>query len=826
MAQFILTYVVNLCKVPEQILSQPQPVNGNSGISTVTSIQNNANQPTAVSAQQPASRYPAREVPPRFRHQEQKPLVKRGQHIPGIAASLGLATKVLNQESASEEHASDGNQTDINHGSLGSHYESSHWGSVSSNGDTGTSWDKVIVDGTDKEAWPSIAESGPDAEPECMDIDSTTNSGPEKSHLAPFGDAVGEMDTIRNGIGHSSQSKLLVGSNSNNAGNGSINGPWGVTHGGPMISTCQDGADSKSDSRHNRMNAWGAVNSSMNGVVNPSTLSMNGNHGAWPVLDSNGHTTHKGSNNSGTNVPSSTIGQVSNNRSINPKVGSSNPGSWGCNIQENGDCELNGTRKASYSGQPQNLNTEMTGPNNTTNFMTSSLPNSAGLLQTHELSQSTGHGAWSAGTMNHSPLHTPSVTNGTSIPHLSNGEETNGAPYGTTWGASGSNYSGDKSSVPKGQANGDTVNATIMQPGMNGPNGPNYKINGNNGGLWESGTVNSQNMHWGSENVETNGGNHRGWGNPAQNTGTNIANGDWNKPNNQHSNEGENSENGRKGSITWKSVEEENKGQNNPTGSRGNEVNIIWAKSSGTGESEGSVDSTGCQSEQVDGLQPVDRRKVDQQMLLQSIVNRGDLDPRVLCNTGWGQTPIRQNTAWKIEAASPQGDRKTDNGTEAWGTSVPKRLLTQGDGWRNPTLIAMIPHQYLGGEIQSLLQGGVMPKAQQAKGIGGINLLLLLERSRAINHGGTVKRTNPLGTMHKRSNKVVVGKLMVGEKIPKITIGAQLSLQSLVLAVTATNLALGGGIQDPTHGLAAVPITVPVGLKPLKQTGAKDGPKW
>ncbi|XP_073415397.1 trinucleotide repeat-containing gene 6A protein isoform X4 [Dendrobates tinctorius] len=678
-------------KVPEQILSQPQPVNGNSGISTVTSIQNNANQPTAVSPQQLVSRYPAREVPPRFRHQEQKSLVKRGQHIPCIAASLGLATKVLNQESPSEEHTSDGNQTgmppirdlvshspnqlDINHGSLGSHYESSHWGSVSSNGDSGTNWDKVIVDGTDKEAWPSITESGPDLEPECMDIDSTTNSGPEKSHIVPFGDAVGEMDT-RNGIGHSSQSKLLVGSNSNNAGNGSINGPWGVTH-GPMISTCQDGADSKSDSRHNRMNAWGAVNSSMNGVVNPSTLSMNGNHGAWPVLDSNGHTTHKGSNNSGTNVPSSTIGQVSNNRSINPKVGSSNPGSWGCNIQENGDCDLNGTRKASYSGQPQNLNTEMTGPNNTTNFMTSSLPNSAGLLQTNELSQSTGHGAWSAGTMNHSPLHTPSVTNGTSIPHLSNGEETNGTPYGTTWGASGSNYSGDKSSVPKGQANGDTVNATIMQPGMNGPNGPNYKINGNNGGLWESGTVNSQNMHWGSENVETNSVNHSGWGNPAQNTGTNIANGDWNKPNNQHSNEGENSENGRKGSITWKSVEEENKGKNNPTGSRGTEIKIVWAKSSGTGESEGSVDSTGCESEQVD--RPVDRRKVDQQMLLQSIVNRGDLDPRVLCNTGWGQTPIRQNTAWKIEAASPQGDRKTDNGTEAWGTSVSK--TSNSGGW-------------------------------------------------------------------------------------------------------------------------------------------------
>ncbi|CAI9537535.1 unnamed protein product, partial [Staurois parvus] len=138
---------------PDELLSQPQPVNGNIGISTVTSIQNNnAKRPTAPSPQQqqqPVSRYHPREVPPRFRHQDQKSLVKRGQQIPGIAANLGLATKVLNQESESStvvcqertvtetppgmppirdlvSHSP--NQLDLNHGSLGSHYESSHWG--------------------------------------------------------------------------------------------------------------------------------------------------------------------------------------------------------------------------------------------------------------------------------------------------------------------------------------------------------------------------------------------------------------------------------------------------------------------------------------------------------------------------------------------------------------------------------------------------------------------------------------------------------------------------------------------------------------------------
>ncbi|KAM8961091.1 trinucleotide repeat-containing gene 6A protein [Pelodytes ibericus] len=688
-----------MIKVPDQIVSQPQPLDGNLGISTATSIQNNNAKRLMPISPQPVPRYPPRQGPPRFGRQEQKHLVKRGPHIPGIAASLGLATKVLNQEAAvctaggeNLPEAQDvkescesppamppirdlvshsPNQLDLNHGSLDSHYESSHWGPVSSNGDSGTSWDKVLVDGTDKVAWPSIVGSDSrDLAPECMDIDSLPNSGPEKSHLVPFGDTIREMDTMRNGIGYGSQSKQLVGTNSNNASSGGINGPWGSSH-GSVISTCQDGLDSKADGRHNRMNAWGTANTSMNGVINPSTLNINGNHAAWPVLEGNGHALN-GSSNPGTNVPSSTVGQVSNNRSINPKGGRCAPRSWG-NLQENGDAELNGVRKAGYNGQPQNLNTEMTGPNNT-NFMTSSLPNSAGLMQTNELPNSTGHGAWSVSKMNHSPLHTSSVTNGTSSPHLSNGEDKNGGSYGTTWGSSGSSYSGDKSSAPKGQANGDTVNPTVIQPGTNGPN---YKVNGNKGS-WESGNVNSQNMHWG--NGGTSGGSQRGWGNPAQNTGTNLSNGDWNKmPGNQHSNDGESKEkSGRKESNTWNPAEEESTGPN-PTDSAENENSNVWAKSKGTGESEGSIDSTGSQGEQAPWVSTAERRKMDQRALIQGILSRDDLDPRIFSNTGWGQIPVKQDTPWDTQAASVRSNRKTDNGTQLWGSSVSK--TSNSGGW-------------------------------------------------------------------------------------------------------------------------------------------------
>ncbi|XP_043834486.1 trinucleotide repeat-containing gene 6A protein isoform X4 [Dromiciops gliroides] len=741
-------------KVPEQIkpsVSQPQPANSTNGTSTVTSTQNNAKRATANSQQQQQQalpRYPRGEVPPRFRHQEHKQLLKRGQQLPTIATNLGPASKVLNTQSrgnsiTSKQPVTNGeiqnkkNQPDLNHSNLGTHYENSHWGPVSSNSDSSTNWDKVIVEGSDKEVWPSVTDSDPELTSECMDTDSASSSGSEKNLLImASGSTSGENDGIRNGIGHSSQNKFVVGSNSNNVGNGSNNGPWSLSH-GTIISTCQvsvDAPDSKSESSNNRMNAWGTVSSSSNGGLNPSTLNSNSNHGAWPVLENNGHALKGpvvGSGNSGTNIPCSTIGQMPNNQSINSKMGGSTHDSWG-SLQENCESEVNGTRKVSFSGQPQNLNTEMNGPNNTTNFMTSSLPNAVGSVQMDELPNNTGHGAWRVSTRNHSQIQASSVTNGTSISHLSNGESKNGGSYGTTWGAYGSNYSGEKCSGPNDQANSDTVNATLMQSGLNGSVGTNFQMNGNKGGsLWESEMVNSQNVPWGSGNGVNSGGNRRGWGSPAQNTGTNVSNGEWNKlPSNQHSNESMNG-NSRKFTNGWKPTEEED--QSSAT-SQINEQNTIWAKTTGTGESEGSTESTGCREERVVGEgQSRERRKVDQHALLQSIVNRTDLDPRVLSNKGWGETPIKQNTAWDTET-SPRGERKTDNGTEAWGRSLTQTSNSGGcvdktnsndtssvSGWGDPK-----PATRWGDSKGSSSQGGweddsaatVMVKSNQLWGSG------------------------------------------------------------------------------------------------------------
>jgi len=41
-----------------------------------------------------------------------------------------------------------------------------------------------------------------------------------------------------------------------------------------------------------------------------------------------------------------------------------------------------------------------------------------------------------------------------------------------------------------------------------------------------------------------------------------------------------------------------------------------------------------------------------------------DVDPRVLCNTGWGQTPVRQHTSWDMKNSK----RKNEAVTDSWGS--------------------------------------------------------------------------------------------------------------------------------------------------------------
>jgi len=81
---FVFSYTV-----PEPIktsLSQPQPAGTGTSTSTSTIPSGSNGKRAPANGQQPAaSRYLPREVPPRFRQQEQKQLLKRGQPLPAGA---------------------------------------------------------------------------------------------------------------------------------------------------------------------------------------------------------------------------------------------------------------------------------------------------------------------------------------------------------------------------------------------------------------------------------------------------------------------------------------------------------------------------------------------------------------------------------------------------------------------------------------------------------------------------------------------------------------------------------------------------------------------
>ncbi|XP_073713314.1 trinucleotide repeat-containing gene 6C protein isoform X5 [Misgurnus anguillicaudatus] len=84
-----------------------------------------------------------------------------------------------------------------------------------------------------------------------------------------------------------------------------------------------------------------------------------------------------------------------------------------------------------------------------------------------------------------------------------------------------------------------------------------------------------------------------------------------------------------------------------------------WVRGPNAPASEGSSDSMECCPRRKDRSSRDDASP---------ILPTPDMDPRVLCNTGWGQTPVRQHTAWETEEAA-RSNRKNDIGTDAWGST-------------------------------------------------------------------------------------------------------------------------------------------------------------
>ncbi|XP_059804630.1 trinucleotide repeat-containing gene 6C protein isoform X1 [Hypanus sabinus] len=732
-------------KVPETTKtsqSQPQPANSSNSTSTTTitnSSGSNGKRASTSCQQQALSRYPPREVPPRFRHQEQKQLLKRGQPLPpGTAISNSLAQGTGQVAANSSQHSiqqtSGGpqqlqhlgkGQTDLSHSGLGTHYENSHWGQPPFRSEPNSIWDKVIIDGSDKEAWPSICGNETETASECTDTDSASNCGSDTSSMAT-GSAPGNFNGQNKNCNNSGNGALVQSSSNQsaigggaNGGNGNSSRVWAVASGSaPGIGHCSATSGSgKMDSIVSvNPNCWGTSTSSAGINLN---LNPNANPAAWPVVGQEIQGTVGGGN-------ASTVCSSSN--SIDQSLGNPNNGptgtlnTWGNLLQqESTEIQTSTSQNVSFSIQPQNLNTD--GPNNTNPINSS--PNPINAMQANGLPNVSVPGGWamtvSMGAIN--PSHLQNLPGGSASPAVSqlnggNNEGMNNPSCNSVWGVPHTNPTATNGNSGFSQGNGDTVNSALSlsakQTLANSSNIAVEKDVGNN--AWDSGPPTSPGvLPW--TRAGNIGGLHSGpsnsgaWGNTSSNRNTNNGvNGEWGKPSNQHSS---NEANGNgKGSCTWEGLCVNSQ---TPVLQQSNEQINSWAKpsescttgsegsnESGTSHHEGSTGRNG--GRHNGSRRKTDKGTIEQQGLVQSVVLKSDHDPRVLCNTGWGQTPVKQNISWEIQE-SPRSERKSDNGTEAWGSAAAQSSNSGGrsdgssmnssntstvSGWGNhpPTLIS------------------------------------------------------------------------------------------------------------------------------------------
>ncbi|XP_067333393.1 trinucleotide repeat-containing gene 6C protein isoform X3 [Channa argus] len=556
-------------------------------------------------------RYPPREVPPRFRQQEHKQLLKRGQPLP--SGTLLLTTTGL--PATSEPEAADiypsPSCSSSSTASLptelppqsgqGAQYDNPLWGHLPANRSATSAasssnlsgWDQLIIDQKDTEAWPSITLSQSQAPRGGCPLDTdpghlTSSSSSTSSSCSTVSMATGTNSQT----GHFPASHLCSKANSgpssaNHTGTSMLssqvpaNRSWGS---GPGPSHCPSqssiGSEGKSDSPvgGGGSRGWGSSSSSSTTNFNLN-LNPNANPSAWPMLGHDGGGTGGGSSGGANTIssPQSTPNlcnpsgpppaQTSTCTGANTNSNSSGIGSaWGSIMaSDTSEPHPSPSTNVSFSSEPQNLKTD--GPNHTN--------------KQEPLSPIRNLPGWGS-----------AVGLGPMGESRSGGPQVNGEDGCSVWGNSGDSKAPSSKETPG----------------------------------WDSG--------WGHGGGGA--GNSGGWGDQSG--------GDWGK----------------------QYTEETQGGWDAPSSPPQDPPASPWNRAVSTaGASEGSSDS-------MEGHPRCrDNSSRDNPAPL---LPAQDLDPRVLCNTGWGQTPVRQHTSWDMDNTK----RKNDVGTESWGSAPTTPSDAQG----------------------------------------------------------------------------------------------------------------------------------------------------
>ncbi|KAI1884564.1 hypothetical protein AGOR_G00227690 [Albula goreensis] len=114
------------------------------------------------------------------------------------------------------------------------------------------------------------------------------------------------------------------------------------------------------------------------------------------------------------------------------------------------------------------------------------------------------------------------------------------------------------------------------------------------------------------------------------------------------------------------------------------------------------------------------------EVALQNLLSRTDLDPRVLSNTGWGQTQIQQNVAWDLEGdGRGSGSSSSAFSSSTMNTTNPalSYSATTSSTTTDPSLTSPLPGVPASASLNSNLTPGATASGEGWEG-GGNNSLL------------------------------------------------------------------------------------------------------
>ncbi|KAM9462007.1 trinucleotide repeat-containing gene 6B protein isoform 2-T2 [Clarias gariepinus] len=614
--------------VPSSVCPSPGPISSTTS-STATPAAgappqggNNAKRSAVANGQpspstQAPQRYMPREVPPRFRcQQDHKVLLKRGQP-PLSSMLLGGGNSGGDSPNATVAAASDtslgsagpaasslphtSSSSSIAASSTTTNYANSMWGVSSGSQPLSQGREKVIVDGSDLEEWPSIA-AGDGARTGDKAVSGVADGNGMPNCSASWGErqqpkVVGGVNEGGKGVSSGSPSPPTSSSSTNECMQPSsvVWGSQGSTGGNSVAAGSLPSASKASPLSGTECSI--GVNCGFPGA----NFNPNANPSAWPALvpDGAGAAVTEGGS---TPLQSATSSSANNSLSVNQASHQHQLHQMQYRDIEPSCREWGGT-----------LLEPGAGPKNTA--MTEGGDGDCGNTGGGDLSASSSSSSTSSSTWRVQPFPANSKTG------ASRTDAWEGGAGGSSVSADGGNSWGFSGQDDRGGPVGGSTWGTGSQGSWNGGVGEwgNSSSVGNPGGGNGDGS---------SSNSSTSGGSA---GNPSvSSSAASTMTRAWD--NQKVSGDG-------------------GTGDSNEWGGQGTRGGGGTSSSSGGGNSKNGNQNHGHHRS---------HQPPNAEVALQNLLNRPDLDPRVLSNSGWGQTQIRQNVAWDLE-----GERGTAGGARS-----------------------------------------------------------------------------------------------------------------------------------------------------------------